>query len=117
MPQLGDRIQQLRKKMGMSQTTLAEAIQLSYAQISRYENKGAQPPAAALKKLANVLKVSPDYLLYGSTDEKAEASLNDAQLIQQFKAVEQMTDEDQTIIKKLIDAFIVKRQVQQLGAS
>ncbi|MDR3711304.1 MAG: hypothetical protein P4L51_00690 [Puia sp.] len=52
----------------------------------------------------------------GDKDEKAKASLKDAELLQQFKAVEQFTDEDKTVIKKLIDTFIVKKQLQQMAS-
>jgi len=89
---------------------------LSYAQIGRYETKGAQPSAEALKKIATALGVSPDFLLYGNAEQKAGATLNDVELIQQFKAVEQMDDEDKNVIKKLIDAFITKRKLQQLAS-
>lgn len=117
MLQLGERIRQLRKDRGMSQTELARAVDLSYAQIGRYETKGAQPSAEALKKIADALGVSPDFLIYGPAEEKAGASLRDVELIQQFKAVEQMSEEDKTVIKKLIDAFITKKKVQQLAVS
>jgi hypothetical protein len=39
-----------------------------------------------------------------------------AELLQQFKAVEQFTDDDKTVVKKLIDAFIVKKQLQQMAS-
>ena len=75
---------------------------MSDAQIGQYKTKGAQPSADALKKIAAALGVSPDFLLYGSAEQKAEATLNDVELIQQFKEVEQMDDDDKTVIKKLM---------------
>ena len=68
-----------------------------------------------MKKLADILDTTVDYLISGDKDEKAKASLKDAELLQQFKAVEQFTDDDKTVIKKLIDAFITKKQLQQLA--
>jgi len=38
------------------------------------------------------------------------------ELLQQFKAVEQFADDDKNVVKKLIDAFIVKIQVQQMAS-
>jgi hypothetical protein len=49
-------------------------------------------------------------------DEKVKASLKDAELLQQFKAVEQFSDDDKTVVKKLIDAFIVKKQLQLMAS-
>ena len=86
----------------------------SYAQIGRYETKNAQPQTEILKKIAETLEVSVDFLLNGSKEEQAKNRLSDTELINQFKAVEQMGDEDKYIIKQLIDAFIKKRQIQRI---
>lgn len=115
MADLGKRIQELRKDNGLTQQELAKKINISHPQIVRYENKGVQPPADVLKRLADVLATSVDYLINGNTDEKAKATLKDTELLQQFKAVEQMNDDDKSVIKKLIDAFITKRKIQQLA--
>jgi transcriptional regulator with XRE-family HTH domain len=115
MSNLGDRIKDLRKQKNLSQSELADKVGISYAQIGRYETKGAQPPAETLKKIADALGVSPDYLIYGTADEKAKTKLSDADLINQFKAIENMDEEDKNVIKKLIDAFITKKQIQKLA--
>ena len=78
----------LRKEKGWSQTELANKIGLSYPQMSRYEVKGTQPPADTLKKLADVLGTTVDFLINGATDEKAKANLKDSDLLNQFKAVD-----------------------------
>ena len=115
MDELGNRIAYLRKLNKMSQTELAKKIGISYAQLGRYEIKGAQPPAEVLKKIADSLSTTVDFLINGDTDEKAKSTLKDAELLQQFKAVEQMDDDDRNVVKKLIDAFITKRKIQQLA--
>jgi len=115
MTDLGKRIIQLRKQKNMSQTDLAKMVGVSYAQIGRYEIKGAQPPAEVLKKIADSLNTTVDYIINGDKDEKARSILNDAELLQQFNAVQQMDDEDKRVIKTMIDAFITKRKIQQLA--
>jgi len=52
----------------------------------------------------------------GSTDELAENTLNDKELLNQFKAIEKMNDNDKSVVKTLIDAFITKRKIQQLAS-
>jgi transcriptional regulator with XRE-family HTH domain len=115
MNNLGERIKELRRQKNYSQSELADKVGISYAQIGRYETKGAQPPAETLKKIADALGVSPDFLIYGSSDEKVKTKLTDADLINQFKAIEGMDEEDKAVIKKLIDAFITKKQIQKLA--
>ena len=114
MSVLGNRIAKLRKEKGLSQSVLADYVGISYAQIGRYETKGAQPTADALRKIAEKLDTTTDFLMYGDKDEKAKASLEDAELLQQFKEVEKMKPEDKNTIKQLIDAFITKGKLKQL---
>ncbi|RKZ93930.1 MAG: XRE family transcriptional regulator, partial [Gammaproteobacteria bacterium] len=45
MPELGKRIQELRKQNGLTQQELAGRVRISHPQIVRYETKGVQPPA------------------------------------------------------------------------
>ena len=115
MNDLGKRVVELRKKKGLSQSDLAKQVGISYAQIGRYETKGAQPPAEVLKKIADTLDTSVDFLISGDTDEKAASTLKDVELLQQFRAVEQMDEDDKSTVKKLIDAFITKKKIQQLA--
>jgi transcriptional regulator with XRE-family HTH domain len=80
----------------------------------RYETKDTQPPAEVLKKIADALDTTVDFLISGDTNKKAKSALRDSELVLQFKAVEQMNDDDRTVIKKLIDAFITKGKLKQL---
>ena len=109
------RLKKERVDKGLSQTELANLVGIHYTQIGRYENKGSQPSADVLAKLANALGVSSDFLTNGSTDELAESTLSDKELLNQFRAIEKMSDNDKNIIKTLIDAFITKKKIQQLA--
>lgn len=115
MGNLGDRIKNRRKELNMSQSELADKVGISYAQVGRYETKGAQPPTKTLTAIADALGVSPDFLIYGTSDEKAKSRLTDAELLNQFKAIEGMDEDDKNVVKKLIDAFITKKQIQKLA--
>lgn len=112
---LGERLKKARTDKGMSQSDLASAAGIHYTQIGRYENKGAQPSADVLAKIANVLEVSSDFLMNGSSDQLAGSMLTDKELLNQFKEVEAMPENDKNVIKELIDAFITKRKIRQLA--
>jgi len=94
---------------------MPSAVGIHYTQIGRYENKGSQPSADILSKLANALEVSSDFLTNGSSDDLAGSSLTDKELLNQFKAIEKMNDKDKSVIKTLIDAFITKGKLKQLA--
>lgn len=60
---LGEKIQDLRKKSGMSQDTLAEKLEVSRQAVSKWERDEAVPEADKIVRLAKLFGVSTDYLL------------------------------------------------------
>lgn len=60
---LGQRIQELRKKQGLSQEALGEKLGASRQAISRWEMDGAVPEVNKLIALSKLFRVSLDELL------------------------------------------------------
>jgi transcriptional regulator with XRE-family HTH domain len=96
----------------LSQSDLAKKVKLHYTQIGRYENKGAQPSADILSKLADALDVTTDYLMSGSQDEMAEG-ISDKELMTQFKRIAKLPKEKKAIVKELLDAFLLKNDLRE----
>lgn len=65
---LGERLRDVRRLRGKTQEQVSEAVGVTEAALSRYENDLRKPDPDMLKKLARVLSASIDYLL-GMTDE------------------------------------------------
>lgn len=106
MNDLGKRIQELRKDLKYSQVELANQVGISKSQMIRYENKGVQPPADILNKFADLFSTSVDFLINGNTQEKAQAMLKNNTLLQQFKDVENLPEEEQSTVIKFLGAYI-----------
>jgi len=69
---LGDRIRKARERYGMSQAELARRIGVSKNTMNLIEaSKTPDPAASKVKAIADVLRVSTDYLL-GREDEDVE---------------------------------------------
>ncbi|HEY0655741.1 MAG TPA: helix-turn-helix transcriptional regulator [Chryseosolibacter sp.] len=109
---LSERLKEARTKKGLSQSDLAKKVKLHYTQIGRYENKGAQPSADILSKLADALDVTTDYLMSGSQDEMAEG-ISDKELMTQFKRIAKLPKEKKAIVKELLDAFLLKNDLKE----
>lgn len=62
---LGERIKQRRKQMGITQEKLAEAMDVSIQMISNLEQGKKAIRPENLVKLCNVLRISADFLLTG----------------------------------------------------
>lgn len=59
----GDRLRRLREREDLSQTQLAEMVDIGEAQILRYEKEIIIPRSDVVIKLARFFNVSTDYLL------------------------------------------------------
>jgi transcriptional regulator with XRE-family HTH domain len=114
---MGERIQQLRKNLNLTQADLARKIAISHTQMARYEIKNIYPPADVLKNLADVFGTTIDFLVMGDSEGKAQASLKDAELINQFKKISALPDEEKTLVLKMITAYIRDFNTQQAYAS
>lgn len=64
---LGERLKKARKNKGLTQAQLGKLLNVSDATINRYERGQRKPDPDMLRKLAEVLDVSVDYLVNGST--------------------------------------------------
>ena len=110
--EFGERLKDIRNKRKMTQTQLAELSGLHYTQIGRYEKNKTMPSSDVLKKLAEVLSVSIDFLIEGTTEETAKSHIHDRDLLRQFQELETLGQKDKEVIKILIDAFLAKKQIQ-----
>ena len=97
-----------------SQKKLATLLNTSYSVIGKYELDEMQPSIETVKKLANALGVSSDYLTNGTSDDLAESSLTDKELLNQFKSIEKLPEADKNVVKVFLDAFITKKKLKQL---
>ena len=70
---LPEKLYTLRKKSGLSQEQLAEALNVSRQAISKWEGGSAMPESDKLLALSNYFGISLDYLLKDGAPDAAEA--------------------------------------------
>jgi transcriptional regulator with XRE-family HTH domain len=115
MSSLAERLREGRKNKQFSQQKLAEIANVHYTNIGKYERGEATPSATVLNKIAKALDISPDYLINGTIDDKANVEIKDQELLLQFKRIDKMPEEKKHLLKEFLDAFIFKITVQQLS--
>lgn len=64
----GERIKELRTRLGLSQNALGERVETDSTTVSRWETSKSTPSKKYIGKLANALGTSTDYLLCESDD-------------------------------------------------
>ncbi|TXF87592.1 helix-turn-helix transcriptional regulator [Neolewinella aurantiaca] len=112
---IGDRIRALRKEQKLTQADLAAKVSLTYIQIGRYEQQKSKPSADVVRRLADALGTTADYLMNGDSQAVAATKVTDRELLDLFAAVEELDDQDQKMVKTFIDALVTKRRVQALA--
>jgi len=100
---LGDKIKTVRQLKKISQNELSELSGVMQKNISRYEQNSSIPSALTLKKIADALKVTTDYLL---GDNEDDILIQDKELLQKFKVIQEMTGETKNLVTTFLDLII-----------
>lgn len=69
MNNIGDRIKQKRKELGLTQAELGEKLNITDRAVSKWEQGEGDPNLSIIPDIAKVLGVSLDYLLLGKEEE------------------------------------------------
>lgn len=111
---LGQKLRTLRAEKGLSQAALEEISGVNSKLLSKYENERIVPTADTLRKIAQALQISADYLIFENAPKNGISQLNDLELFEKFQEVERMPVENRTMIKNMIDALIIKSKVESV---
>ena len=98
-------LRMLRKKKGISQKKLGEALGLSQQTINKYENHNVEPDIYMLMKVADFFEVSVDFLIGHTTKEDATAE--ETTLVSQYRL---LTKSEQDSILAVIDNYMKLRK-------
>lgn len=102
----GERLSELRKQKKLSQDDLAKKIGVHAPVIGRYERSEVKPSIEVAVNIADALNVSLDYLV-GSTDLMLDKSI-----LSRIQNIQQLNDEDKGHLFALMDAFLLKCNIQ-----
>jgi transcriptional regulator with XRE-family HTH domain len=112
----GAKLRKLRKAKDWSQDRLAEEVGIHGRHVGKYEIGRAMPNAQTVVRIADALGVTTDYLLRDGVgdDSVARTSGLEGEILEKFRAVAGMGDEDKRVVLSLIDAYIKKRQIEKV---
>jgi transcriptional regulator with XRE-family HTH domain len=105
---IAERIRLYRQQKGLSQAELADKSTVNNKSLSRYELGSSIPPADALKNIADALGVSTDALL-----SDAAATIKDVELLKKFEIIQDMDQEDKSIVLRFLDLTIRDYKTKQ----
>ncbi len=102
---LGEKIREARLKKGISQTELAKLLGYkSRSSINKIEVEGRDVPRSMIVKFAQVLGVTPSYLMGWDNDTP-----NDHEYMEIVKLLQSLSPEDFNLVKRLIEQLVSKQ--------
>ena len=107
----GKRLLEIRKSKKLSQDGLAKQLGVHGAVIGRYERDEVKPSIDMATKIAEILKVSLDYLV-GNRDLMLDISL-----VQKIEEIQKLKEEDKNQVFYLIDMALSYHKTKQAFSS
>lgn len=106
----GSRLRQLRAVHNISQRELVQKVHIGIKTLMFYEQGKMAPSIEAAAKLARFFGVSVDSLIY--PDPPMER-LRDRELLEYLVKADELSHQDKSLIKEMIDALIVRQRLRQ----
>jgi transcriptional regulator with XRE-family HTH domain len=101
MLSIGDTISQLRKQHNLSQSELADKINVSRTIIGNYERNTNTPSIDVIIKLARTFGVTVDFLI-GESDN----SSFDMDIVERINDIQKMDKQTKEVLFNVIDTYI-----------
>lgn len=102
---LGEKIKEARLKKGISQTELAKLLGYkSRSSINKIEVEGRDVPRSMIVKFAQILNVTPSYLMGWDNDVP-----DDYECLEIAKMLQALSPEDFNLVKRLIEQLVSKQ--------
>jgi transcriptional regulator with XRE-family HTH domain len=103
----------MRKDKGLQQKVVATEVGLDQSNYYKIENGKREPSVEVLQKLAVVFGVTVDQLLNPDDDKKpTSVTVEDKTVAEKIRLVEQLEDDDKSVIYKMPDAMLTKKKFQ-----
>lgn len=99
---IGSRIRAARKKLNMTQAKLSEQAFISESYLALIENDKRNPSTDVVCKLAEILGVSADHLLFGEIPKNKQSLFNEWSVLMEGRS-EKEIEAAQNLVKAFFD--------------
>jgi transcriptional regulator with XRE-family HTH domain len=94
---IGTRIQAARRERGLTQDQLAQAVGVSRSAVAQWETGRAGQVTGNLSRIAAVLEVGVEFLMYG-TDKRAAIQIGQGDELAMLRLYRECTPEDRQLL-------------------
>lgn len=112
--EIGKRLKKFREDKRISQTELAESMDMLPNQYGKVENGKVLPSLKTLVKAAEALEISIDEIVYG-VQSPVTLFIRDAELVKKMNIISELPAEDKFIALEMLDLLITKNAIKGLA--
>lgn len=107
----GERLGKLRLEKGLSQAELGRRLEVHRSVVASYETNRAFPSVAVLKKMAELFRVSVDWLLFD--EPPARDVIRDKELLDYCAKADHLERRERSQIKDFIDGVLARNELEE----
>jgi transcriptional regulator with XRE-family HTH domain len=107
---IGVNIKQLREDRNIKQSEIADLIGMHRSNYSKIENGQREISLAAVDKIAKFFNITIDELVHLKGDIPREVSLEDKSTVEQVKLIQELDQEEKSMVFKMIETFLTKKK-------
>jgi transcriptional regulator with XRE-family HTH domain len=108
-----ERLRLLRETRQMTQTRLADLLEVNPRVYNRWERGTAIPQFDTVMRIADILQVSLDELA-GRSASITEPKIHNTELLNLYQQVDSLPDADQQALVLVIDGLVKKTQMEKV---
>ncbi len=102
----GERCTLIRKRKKISQAQMGKALKIEGDAYGRYERSGVKPSIEMVKKIADALNISLDYLV-GKIDTEL-----DNEMLKRIQLISKLPEQEKGYVFIFLDSFIDKMKLK-----
>ncbi len=109
---LGENLKKLRESKGYTQQQMADLIHTHRSGYSKIENNQQEISVDSLVYIAKNFGISVDDIIYFNEKNSIpnEVSVEDKATLEQLQLINELEEEEKTILLKLIETFVSKKR-------
>lgn len=116
MDGFAEKLRDARSSRGLTQSRLAELLQVSPRVYNRWETGAALPRLDTLVKIADILEVSLDELAGRAEPDDEVLKIRNPELHSLYRQIDRLSDEDQRALITVLDSLVKRSQFQRMMA-
>ena len=106
----GANIKTLGEQRNMKQQEIADLIGMHRSNYSKIDNGQREISLSALDKVARFFNITIDGLVHLGNDLPQEVEIEDKTTMEQLKLIQELDEEERSMIFKMIDSFLTKKK-------